>query len=335
MKIWFNRGLSNTYDALGIIRASDTEGRIVMRATHSDPLSPVAVRADEFAVEPEPADTDGYVSWCLRHCLEHGVDVFVPQRRREAIGMHRSAFEAEGIHLSIMGTPRVMEMVGRKHELYENLTGTDVPIPPYKVFRTLEEFDMAVIELRGQAPHLCVKPCVGIYGAGFRILEDDGCELKRILSGDTFRTSFAAFRSALAESTQDRDMMLMAYLPGVERSVDVLAHRGRVVRAVARVKVAGHQVLETVGPSIAIAAQLTERHGLDGVFNLQTREWNGVPYLLEINSRMSGGLVYSCMSGVAFPYWNLMLTAGMATPEDVPAPLPGVKVAAVQGCIVI
>lgn len=335
VKIWFNRGLSNSYDALGIIRVADAERRIVMRASHSDPCSPVAVRADEFVVEPEPVDDEAYVSWCLRQCLEHGVDVFIPQRRREAIGIHRPAFEAEGIRISIMGTPRVMEMVDRKHELYEDLKGTEVPIPPYRVFRTLEEFDLAANEIRKEAPRLCVKPCVGVYGAGFRILEDDGCELKRILSGDAFRTSFGAFRSALAGSTQDRDMMLMAYLPGVERSVDVLAHRGRIVRAVARVKVGSHQVLETEGPSVEIAAQLTERHGLDGVFNLQTKEWDGAPYLLEINSRMSGGLIYSCMSGVAFPYWNIMLTAGLASPEEVPAPTPGIRVAPIQGCLAV
>lgn len=335
MRIWFNRGLSNTYDALGIIRAADAEGRITMRASHSDPFSPVATQADEFVVEPEAADDEAYVAWCLGQCVEHDVDVFVPQRRREAIGARRKVFEAEGIRLSVMGSPRVMEMVDRKHELYGDLRGTEVPIPPYRVFQTLEEFDTAATALREEAPRLCVKPCVGVYGAGFRILESEGCELRRILSGDTFRTSFDAFRSALAGSTQTREMMLMAYLPGVERSVDVLAHRGRIVRAVSRVKVGSHQVLETEGPSVEIAAQLTKRYGLDGVFNLQTREWDGTPYLLEINSRMSGGLIYACMSGVAFPYWNAMLAAGLASPEDVPAPTSGIRVAAVQGCLAV
>jgi len=78
-----------------------------------------------------------------------------------------------------------------------------------------------------------------------------------------------------------------------------------------------------------------EPDGLDGVFNLQTKEREGFQFLLEVNSRMSGGLVYACMSGVAFPYWNLMLTAGLATPGDVPAPKPGVRVAPVQGCVAV
>lgn len=335
MKVWFNRGLSNTYDALRSIRDSDTRSTFVLRATHSDPCSAVSTAADEFAVEPGGMDDDAYVGWCLGQCLEHGVGLFVPQRRREAVSERRGAFESEGVLVSVMGGPKVMGMVDRKHELYGDLEGTGIPVPHYRIFRTLAEFDAAVAELEPPLGRLCVKPCVGIYGSGFRILERQGCDFRRILSGDNVCTSFEAFRTALAGSAQDRDMMVMAYLPGSERSVDVLAHKGRLVCAVSRVKAGSHQVLEAEGPSIDIAGFLTERYGLDGIFNLQTKDRDGVQFLLEINSRMSGGLVYACMSGVAFPYWNLMLTAGLASPEDVPAPKPGVKVAPIQGCIAV
>lgn len=333
LKVWFNRGLSNTYDALRSIREADANSAFVLRSTHSDPCSAVSKAADEFAVEPDGLDDDAYVGWCVAQCREHGVGIFVPQRRREAVAARTEQFVAIGVKVSVMGGPKIMGMVDRKHELYADLAGTDVPVPPYRTFRTLAEFDAAVAELEPSVGRLCVKPCVGVYGSGFRILEREGCDLRRILSGDNVRTSFEAFRTALAGSAQDRDMMVLAYLPGTERSVDVLAHKGRLVRAVSRIKVGSHQVLETEGPSVDVAAFLTERYGLDGVFNLQSKERGGIQYLLEVNSRMSGGLVYACMSGVAFPYWNLMLTAGLASPGDVPAPKPGVKVAPVQGCI--
>lgn len=333
VKVWYNRGLSNTYDVLMSVREAGSA--FVLRATHSDPLAAVSKVAHEFAVEPDGMEDEAYVDWCLRQCREHDIRIFVPQRRREAIGERRECFEAEGIRLSIMGGPNVMGMVDRKHELYADLAGADVPVPAYVVFHTVEEFDAAVAELEPVAGRLCVKPCVGVYGSGFRILEREGCDFRRLLSGDVVRTSFEAFRTVLTGSAQDRDMMLMAYLPGTERSVDVLAHRGRLVRAVSRIKVGSHQILETESPSVEVAKFLTERYELDGVFNLQTKERDGVQYLLEVNSRMSGGLLYACMSGVAFPYWNLMLTAGLASPEDVPAPLPGVKVAPVQGCIAV
>lgn len=335
MKIWFNQGLSNTYDALISIREADTHSAFLLRATHSDRCSTVSRAADEFAIEPKGLDDDAYVGWCLDQCREHRVGLFVPQRRREAIAKHKDAFEEKGILVSVMGEPKVMRMVDRKHELYQDLMGARVPVPPYTVFRTVEEFDTAVAELEPAAGQLCVKPCVGVYGSGFRILERGGCEFRRILSGDVIRTSFEAFRAALAGAGQDRDMMIMAYLPGTERSVDVLARRGRLVCAVSRAKAGSHQVLETEGPSVEVAALLTERYALDGVFNLQTKERDGVQYLLEINSRMSGGLTYACMSGVCLPYWNLMLTAGLAAPDDVPFPVAGSRIAPVQGCIAV
>lgn len=334
MKVWFNKGLSNTFDALEIIRSADLSKRIALLASHTDGWSPVSKVADQFFVEPRSLCDGAYVDWCLAQCVEQGVDVFVPQRRREAISGHRERFDAQGVRLSVMAGPQTVRLVDRKHELYDDLRGSDVPVPPYRVFRTADEFDQAVMELEATNRCLCVKPSVGVYGAGFRILERDGCELKRILSGDNLRTSFNAFRSALLSSAQERDLMLMAYLPGIERSVDVLAQHGRMVSAVSRVKVGSHQILETDGLSITIAEMLTERYRLDGMFNVQTKESeDGTPYLLEINSRMSGGLIYSCQAGVAFPYWAIMLAAGEATPEDVPIPTPGLRIAPVQGCL--
>jgi hypothetical protein len=332
--VWYNRGLSNTYDALTIIKAADKAGQFTLRASHTDPNAAALTAADAVSVEPSGLENGAYVDWCLEQCRAHSVGIFVPQRRREVIVAQRDAFAAEGVLLSVMAGPEVMGIVDRKHELYSDLAGTEVPIPRYTVFHSVAEFDAAVVALEAECGSLCVKPCVGVYGAGFRRLEREGCDFRRLLSGDNTGISFTAFRAALAGSAQDRAMMLMEYLPEVERSVDVLAHHGTLVRAVARAKSTGHQVLETEGPSLEIASFLTDKYGLDGIFNLQTKEKDGVPYLLEINSRMSGGLLYACLSGVAFPYWNLMLTAGFASPQDVPAAVAGCKVAPVQGCII-
>ncbi|WP_413206416.1 ATP-grasp domain-containing protein [Rhodospirillum sp. A1_3_36] len=333
VKVFFNRGLSNTYDALQAIRTADRSGHFVLRATHVNPHSPVSRAADEFAIEQQGGSDVAYIDWCLTQCRDHGVGIFVPQRRREAIAARRDAFEAIGVAVSVMGPPDVMAMVDRKQALYDDLEGTEVPLPPYRTFRTLDELDEAIIALGGLDEGLCVKPCVGVYGSGFRILEREQSDFKWMLAGDSIRISIDAFRAALAASPQDRDMMLLSYLPGIERSVDVLAHKGQLVRAVSRIKFSDHQLLEVDGPSIDLAAFLTERYQLDGIFNLQTKERDGVQYFLEVNSRMSGGLLYTCLSGVAFPYWNLMLTAGLATPGDVPLPVQGMKVAPVQGCI--
>ncbi len=333
MKIWFNKGLSNTFDVLTLIRAHDPQAELRLRASHTEPLAAIAQAADEFAVEPTALSEAEYVDWCLAQCLEHSIDLLVPHRQRLAIARQRQRFEAHGIALSLMGDAAIMALVERKNALYDDLRTSAIPLPPYWVFRSLADFDALLADHRDPALRLCVKPSEGIYGSGFRLLEWDGNDMQRLLAGDHMHLSVDAFRAALAGSPQEREMMLMVYLPGIERSVDVLAQRGRMVCAVARVKRGSHQVLETSGPSIDIAAELTARYQLDGLFNLQTKEWEGQPYLLEINSRMSGGLIYSCQAGVPLPYWAVRLALGSAQPEMVPAPVAGICVAPVQSCV--
>ncbi|WP_295388405.1 ATP-grasp domain-containing protein [uncultured Thiodictyon sp.] len=60
---------------------------------------------------------------------------------------------------------------------------------------------------------------------------------------------------------------------------------------------------------------------------------NGLPHLLEINARMSGGLLYACQSGINFPYWNAVLALELAEPSAVPPPAEGIAIAPVQGVL--
>ncbi|GEO80720.1 ATP-grasp domain-containing protein [Pararhodospirillum oryzae] len=336
MRVWFNKGLSNTYDALRLMRAEDRDGRLTLRTTVTRFPTALSTVADEIGPEPRSLSDDAYVAWCLEECAQARVDVFMPQHRRDLLAEARECFEAQGTRLSVMGDGAALKRAEQKDALYEDLAGSPIPVPAWRRFCTLDEFEAAWADLGGANARLCLKPCVSVYGAGFRRLETEGSEYGRLLSGATDRIGVDAFRSALAASHQRRPMMLMTYLPGVERSVDVLAHEGSIVCAVARVKKGNVQFLETTGPSVTLADTLTRRYHLHGVFNVQTKEGNdGVPYLLEINSRMSGGLLYSCQSGVVFPYWAALLAGGLATPADVPQPRAGLCVAPVQECRVV
>ncbi|HMX46288.1 MAG TPA: ATP-grasp domain-containing protein, partial [Candidatus Obscuribacter sp.] len=65
---------------------------------------------------------------------------------------------------------------------------------------------------------------------------------------------------------------------------------------------------------------------LDGVFNVQFKDHNGEPYLLEINSRMSGGLHKACTATqFPLPYWALRLALGTVSASEIPYPKTGVR----------
>jgi hypothetical protein len=104
------------------------------------------------------------------------------------------------------------------------------------------------------------------------------------------------------------ELLVSEYLNGAEYSIDCLAYDGRLYAAVPRRKLDGRmRWLEDNPELLEIARRTTEIYRLPYIFNIQVRYRDGVPKLLEINPRMSGGLYISCMSGVNFPYLAVKL----------------------------
>lgn len=329
--IWYNKGLSQTYDAVRLLRSA-AAGRIRVLASHTRPDAPVLGVADASFVEPAGAVSPSrYVQWALETCRERAVAAFVPSRHAAAVSSAADAFADLGVRLQVP-QPRVLATLHSKDAMYLDLEAVDIPRPAYRVVRSLVEFDEAYARLRRDFDRLCVKPTSGIFGVGFRVLEEDADEYELLMHLHCDRISLRAYRQALAQTSRPFELMLMHYLDGPERSVDCLAQSGRLVAAVARRKEAHCQVLENEGPAIAWSRMLVERYQLDGILNIQFKDAGGVPHLLEINPRLSGGLLYSCESGLNFPYWSAALALGLATPGDIPAPRAGVSVFDVSGC---
>jgi hypothetical protein len=172
---------------------------------------------------------------------------------------------------------------------------------------------------------------VGVFGVGFHVLVEKYDAYEALMGGHGPAVGVEAFRTALASARKPRRLLLMEYLPGPERSVDVLAHDGTLVTAIARRKQRGFQVLETSGEAIEVARAIVARHRLNGLVNVQTRDGRGTPRLLELNARMSGGLLYACASGVNLPWWSVALALGLASVSDVTRPQGGLHIAPVVG----
>jgi predicted ATP-grasp superfamily ATP-dependent carboligase len=60
-----------------------------------------------------------------------------------------------------------------------------------------------------------------------------------------------------------------------------------------------YQEFEIDGPAVELAIAAAEHFKLDGLVSVQTKETAaGVPHLLEINLRYSGGIAYTGLSGI-------------------------------------
>jgi hypothetical protein len=150
--------------------------------------------------------------------------------------------------------------------------------------------------------------------------------LQRLEAGDPLYIRHEEARRRLAAKGRFRDLLLMEHLPGPERSVDCLAQGGELLRCVVRRKENNVQVLEDNPELVAVVRRLTARFRLTSLFNVQLRDAGGRSCLLEINPRMSGGLPFSCRSGVMLPLWGIRLALGTASASDIPQPRIGLRI---------
>ena len=205
------------------------------------------------------------------------------------------------------------------------------PVADFRVFDTLAAFDDAWAALRPQHAKLCVKPSHSVFGLGFAVLEEHKSSAALLLAGVQYHIGLDDLRRGLAEMGTFRTMLLMEYLDGHEYSVDCVGNDGALVAAIARKKPHSGpgQTIDQRDDILAATAELTRRHGLNGVFNVQFRESgaDGRLRLLEINPRMSGGIGMACVAGPNLPYLSLCGFVDGYENIDVPAVRNGIRVA--------
>lgn len=153
-------------------------------------------------------------------------------------------------------------------------------------------------------------------------------EIDFLFSENTTDLTRRAARETLAGVARFQDLLVMEYLEGPEYSIDCLAQDGRLIRATVRKKpgrAGGAQLLEENSALYDLARSLTKRLQLRSLFNIQARCSGGVPKLLEINARMAGGIYFSCLSGVNYPYWALRLAKDDCE-HEIPRQVYGIRV---------
>jgi carbamoylphosphate synthase large subunit len=336
--IWLNKNLSGTFNVIETLRAARQNESFHIVCSHTSPDFPALRISDSFEVEPRGPSESAYLDYCEQTIRKHQVDVFIPGKMLRAIVRERRRFEARNVRLVCAADADTLKLLENKASLYRAIPSGLAPVPEHRVVNDLAGFDAACAALRERKHVVCFKPAVSMFGLGFRILTERGTALDRLLSGDPIKIGLPEARLFLGQQPRFRDVIVMQYLPGPERSVDCLAQDGKLVCCVVRRKpmgTEGAQLLEENPAIEELARRLTGHFGLDGVYNIQFRDCDGTPYLLEINPRMSGGLHYACLSGVAFPYWAVRLALETASPEDVPRPRTGIRVGQVNKAIVL
>ena len=305
MRVWFNKAFSSLHSVLESIRGGDVTGEFDLVCSHDHPRFTGFQSAHHHALEPANRHGDEYLSFCLDFCKQEGIEVFFPGREAVLLAENATRFESLGVRLISTASPDNLRTIHDKLEFYSNSAECCVPPAEFCAFDSLPAFDAAYADLRSRHPVLCVKPAKGVFGIGFRIIDEHRLGLDLLLTGHMHHIPLHDFRRLLDEADFIPSLLLMEYLDGVEYSADCVGDGNQLVALVQRRKpldgLYGQDIVDL--PAIrAACAELASHYGLLGLFNVQFREGRGGLRLLEVNPRFSGGIGMSCANGVNLPY---------------------------------
>ncbi|MGG1677083.1 ATP-grasp domain-containing protein [Neobacillus sp. NRS-1170] len=313
MKIWFNRWFTTVSHYMDLIRANDDGRKFIIYGTHPNKDALYLQNCDYAFIEPEVSG-DEYIAFCLDFCQRHGIDIFIPRKENVLISKRLAEFEALGVKVLVCPDNELMETVDNKAAAYRSVANR-VPsflVPDYHVVNNIEGFKMAYESLKEKGHEVCFKPVIGEGANGFRVIKEEVDSIQQLLQhGIRFRIPYKYACEIFSQQESFPDLMVMEYLDGREYSIDCLSSQEELYAAIPRMKGDGRvrELVESL-ELINLARDFHEEYKLPYVFNIQMKYGNGVPKLLEINPRMSGGMHISCLSGINFPYLAIKILLG-------------------------
>jgi biotin carboxylase len=319
LRVWFNRTYATNRQVIAQLRANPEGRELHVVGTHTDPDSPVLSACDESAAEPD-LDAAGYVEWALRFAQARHIDVLVPRAHQVELAEARDQFAAIGTRL-LCADAGTLRLFADKAAAYEAATTVGVPVPPHRVVTDAAGLCAAYEQFATIAEWVCLKPCRGSGGAGYRRLSTAPPSMAEFAGkpGSVVRLQHvcAALDADAAAGRPVAPLLVMPYLTGPEVSVDVVASAaGEVLAAVGRTRSLRRRLLVDDVPARRIAEALTAAHRIAYLSNTQVRYWKGPSdpspraYLLEVNTRISGGLFQTALAGVNLPWTALRLALG-------------------------
>lgn len=302
--VWFNRWFSVAYHYMNMIRDNPDNEKFVFYGTHPNPQH-MSLQGCDYS-EQEPVLKDyAYIEYCLDFCKRNKIDIFIPRLKMLEIAQNIALFDAIGTKVMVCRDIALLESMMIKDSFYRSLEGTEVVvIPDYHVVKTVEQFKAAYADLVAKGHQVCFKPTDSEGGMGFRIINNESNPIKAIYEHVSLSISYEQACAIFASADVFNDIMVMELLEDTEYSIDCIAtSTGKLLASIPRRKNEGRlYLIEEVPELIELASRIADRFKIPYAYNIQVKYNKGVPKLLEINPRMSGGLYITCLSGVNIPY---------------------------------
>ena len=297
------------------------ERAVTVVGTDANPEAIGRFMANRFHAVPVATDPS-YIDRLLEVAIVEKVDALIPASSYEIEIVAQSAarFEEHGIRV-VASEPEVLRVANNKERLYEACRDDPrIPLPEYRMARTLEEFLEAVESLGFPKTRVCFKPTFSKGSRGFRYLSHnmDRADLLLNYKPDSKFMSLEEFCEIFRGRPEFPDLLVMEVVEGEEIDTMVLGYQGEALLLT-------HKTRERDRGGVITQGELVERSALDDTLRAIAAKvplsYNfGVQFiggaLIEINPRLST-FIYE--DDFVEPYLAVKLALGEITAEDVRA----------------
>ena len=323
-RILINRAGPMRAHMIDMLRNNPDGEDVVIHASRRPGSHSYALKVADVAThEPDDdASDEEYGEWAVQYCRDNGIDVLFPTSRMTILADRADEFAAVGTELMCAADAKTSIITDSKCDTYEMMQNLGINVPPFYRVRSFDEFRDAVwsLERNGYVP--TVKTDTGWSADSFRIIRMmrsngfDSSLLFDLLGPVTNHVHVDDYISAMAQASEIPELIVMPYLDDPEISVDVLSDRdGNPISAVSRRKEGNLRIFSGNETEVEMACHIADKVGLRYISNIQFRQFEGKPVLLEINTRAAAGIFHSAVTGANLPWEAVRIASGMAPRE--------------------
>ena len=299
--VWLNHWFSTAYNIIKLIKKDDSIDFHII-GTNENSISVLKDVCDEWYSEPEKSSGDEYVEFCLEFCKEHNIDVFLPHRHFQAISKRKQWFEDINVAVLVDDYSKIalLNDKARAYQFFQNQPYMNVP--EHYVVCDIDGFRKAYFDLAEKYGQVCTKFIHDEGGKSYRLIDNTRKGYSALFKKQNTRMTFDSLEEALQEKDKFSPLMVMPYLEGDEISVDCLKTEQGII-IIPRIKsTTRFEKIEFNNNIIELCEEIYGLIDLEMPCNIQFKYRGDVPFFLEINTRMSGGIHMACAgTGVNIP----------------------------------
>ncbi len=263
----------------------------------------------------------------LAVCRSEDVRVVLPQSSFDLLGLAeaKADFADEGVTVMV-SSPEAVRRSNDKADSYAMLDSIGAPAPAWRRVRGGEAVAAAARELGYPGTDVCMKPVFSSGTRGFRVLSASADRREQLLTNRPGMAEALRLEDLLELLGPDdeTELLVMELATGIERTIDGIAHEGRIALGHAKTREAMRAGLAMFFRTLEdpwlenVAATIVAELGLDHFFNIQLVGER----VIEVNPRIST-IVYQ--EDLNLPWLGVKHALGEVSEEELAALRPRVR----------